>query len=214
MAEFTQEEVAEFRSLVGLAESGEMQAAVDTFGPIRINPYYYDNPRMANIVGYFMNNVVPVAQNRHEQDDATFSMSDVIAASVSPPEFSLLGKTLALADESGFLYKVTDDEPSILANEYRLTRSGHEVEPAKVHITLHSRPERSGKFTGFVTGALSTVLLATQIDPDEVLKPYFVAGGGFYTLIVGDIIGERTGRVVAGREAYRYYQLQSDQTNL
>lgn len=202
MSVVTPEDVTEFSSLVALAETGEMQSAVDTFGPYKVNPYYFDNPRMANLVGYFMNTVAPLAQRRHEDGDRPFSLNDIMATSSQSKLYEELTKTIELADRAGFLYKVSENEVSTLSAEYKVTRSGIELDPVEVFVTRYTKPERRGIATAFISGAAGALAVLTQMDIDYTLTPVYFTGTAIFSMYVGGRIGNKTEKLLSGREAF------------
>lgn len=200
------EGVDQFRKLVDLAQTGELQSAVSKVGGFNVNPHYYENPSLMRMVGFFMNVVVPTMQEFDQNSEG--GISTIRLANIGSSDYGITASTaapaLGLADKAGFVYKAdvvpNGDTPQTSLGYYRPAKNIMNLEPADLMRGKYVTPELKGCSLGFVALFAST---ATGVAMKNPLLG--VAVGGLSTA-GGMKLGYKHGKFKAGRQAYKYYR--------
>lgn len=213
MIQPTPENVEQFRQLVDLAQTGELQSAVAKRGPFEVNPYYYDNPGLVSVVGFFMNTLVPVIQETSGLGDEAVSIRQIYMRHMNEHDGASAGVSVTtsarwLADSGGYIYKATridDDDPDPVLPLYKPTKAILDIVPREVFVGKHTNPEAKGCLGGVAIGIGAGVTVATITG-----RPLNGLWAGLLTSAGGMEFGEWQGKVQAGREALKHYRDQSE----
>lgn len=212
MIQPTPENVEQFRQMVDLAQTGELQSAVAKRGPFEVNPYYYDNPRLVSVVGFFMNTLVPVIQENSDSDDEAVSIRQIYMRHMEEHGGTSAGVSVTtsarwLADRGGYIYKapgVNDDDPDPVLPLYKPTKAILDITLREVFVGKHTSPEAKGCLGGLAIGLTTGIAVANTTG-----RPLAAISAGLFTAAGGMQFGEWYGKVQAGREAFKHYRDQS-----
>ena len=203
---YKQETIEQFRDWVELAESGDLQSAVKKIGPINLNPYYSENPLMANSVAYFLGRIVPLAQSRYSEDpQSTFTLEEAITDERIQVVNYMQIKTVELADKSGYLICEDNNEEDFLQSKYSPARMCLELDSVDVFSTKFDSPDSRGCLTGFGGGLVGSMVVFSQVDVPPITKVPLTMLGFFSGAGYGMVAGKNYGKFRAGRQAYKHY---------
>ena len=193
-----------------LAESGELQSAESKVGPFTVNPHYYENPQLVRAVGFFMNTIVPMMQEIDPLEGSLEETDFFRRQRLQGYERFAMTSVSRIADRAGYLVKIADyspDDPDSTLT-YQPTRNILDIEPREVFIGKRTAPELRGCLGGVTIGATTGVTVG--VATGRVLTG--LAAGGFAASGAMKL-GEAHGKLVAGREAYKYYRVNSTKSS-
>lgn len=204
------ENIDKFTNLVNLAQTGEMQSAVDKYGPFNVNPYYLEDPEMIKAVGFFMNAVVPELKENYRNGGTGIEISKI--GSDYRKKLAENGRdiypenSVHIADKAGYLIKVeqkspVEDDSDYIPQIYMPTRNLMEIKDNEVYLgknILHL----SGCLGSLAVGTAAGYLSYRNIEFNNIYTP--IAIGSFSTAgYLG--LQSKFQKLQAGREAYKYY---------
>lgn len=193
-----------FSRLIDLACTGELQSSVDNLGPIKVNPYYFQEPRLTKMVGFFINSVVPVMKKDSPDTNGisiweTYDISGL--ENIVHIDHKVMENAARMAVHSGYIVsKENDDQINILRTRFLPTRALTLIDSSDLYITKRSDPKTSSIMGGIAIG-LGAGIITTSLTGDLSAAGVIGSSSGY----TGGIAAKLNGNIAVGREAYNFY---------